>query len=436
MTLRRSEGLWEARRRAAWAARPIFGRARAYLALLCACALCAAPAARAESTPLASARVSAQPLPTRLARALAVPHVNHTRSGAVAVDLVDGGVVFERNPDLALAPASTEKLTLTYALLARLGPIHRIRTDVATAGLIEGATLHGDVVLRGRGDPTLSRAALRRLAAQIRALGVRRIAGGVVGDESFFDARRTAPGWKPSYYLGESPPLSALTVDRGAYRGRVSHMPALAAAASFRDVLRSAGIAVTGRPTTGAAPPDATELAAIVSPPLLQLLRTVNGESDNFTAEILLKHLGAVEGGKGTTAAGAAVVRRTLADAGVPLVGVRIVDGSGLSLLDRLTADALVTLLEAVWEDPLLRPAFLGSLAVAGRSGTMRRRLRTPPAAGRVFAKTGTTRLSSALSGYVGDRYAFAVLQNGPPLSSWWARRAQDRFVTALASSQ
>ena len=107
MTLRRSEGLWEARRRAAWAARPIFGRARAYLALLCACALCAAPAARAESTPLASARVSAQPLPTRLARALAVPHVNHTRSGAVAVDLVDGGVVFERNPDLALAPAST-----------------------------------------------------------------------------------------------------------------------------------------------------------------------------------------------------------------------------------------------------------------------------------------------------------------------------------------
>jgi D-alanyl-D-alanine carboxypeptidase/D-alanyl-D-alanine-endopeptidase (penicillin-binding protein 4) len=118
------------------------------------------------------------------------------------------------------------------------------------------------------------------------------------------------------------------------------------------------------------------------------------------------------------------------------LNGVRIVDGSGLSLLDRLTADALVSLLRAVWEDPFLRPGFLGTLAVSGQSGTLRRRLRTAPAVGQVFAKTGTTSLSSALSGYVAGRYAFAVLQNGPPLSPWWSRRAQDRFVTVLASGQ
>ena len=55
------------------------------------------------------------------------------------------------------------------------------------------------------------------------------------------------------------------------------------------------------------------------------------------------------------------------------------------------------------------------------------------PAAGRVYAKTGTTSISSALAGYVGGRYAFAVLTNGDPVSSWWARRAQDRFVTVLA---
>ena len=89
--------------------------------------------------------------------------------------------------------------------------------------------------------------------------------------------------------------------------------------------------------------------------------------------------------------------------------------------------------LEAAWADPLLRASFVESLAVAGRNGTLERRLRTGPATGRVFAKTGTTSLSSALAGYVANRFAFAVLQNGSPLAPWWARRAQDRFVTVLA---
>ena len=396
------------------------------LALLLALAPAGGPASAAEPA-----------LSARLARALAVPHVVHARSGAVAVDLATGQVVFARNASRALAPASTEKLTLSFALLTSLGPAYRIQTRVLATGTVEGSTLHGSLVLKGYGDPSLSSAGLTRLAEQIRALGLRRVTGPVVGDESFFDTRRTAPGWKSWYYINESPPLSALTVDRVRYGGRVSERPALAAALLFRKALGAAGIATPGGATAGSAAGegDEAQLASIESPPLLDLLRAVNGESDNFTAEILLKHLGAVSGAGGTTRAGAAVVRRRLADARVSLAGVRIVDGSGLSLLDRLTADALVDLLAAAWADPLLRGSFLASLAVAGRSGTLEHRLRAPPVRGQVFAKTGTTSLSSALSGFVAGRYAFAVVQNGPPLSSWWARRAQDRFVTVLASS-
>jgi D-alanyl-D-alanine carboxypeptidase/D-alanyl-D-alanine-endopeptidase (penicillin-binding protein 4) len=381
--------------------------------------------------------LAAEPaLSARLARALAVPHVDHARSGAVAVDLATGEVVFARNASRALAPASTEKLTLSFGLLTSLGPTYRIPTTVLATGAVEGSTLHGSLILEGHGDPSLSRAGLARLARQIRALGLRRITGPIVGDESFFDARRTAPGWKAWYYINESAPLSALTVDRVRYGGRVSERPALAAALLFRDALRAAGIATPGAAREGSAHEgEAAQLASIESPPLLELLRAVNGESDNFTAEILLKHLGAVRGTGGTTAAGAAVVRRRLAEARVSLAGVRIVDGSGLSLLDRVTADALVDLLAAAWADPLLRGSFLASLAVAGRSGTLEHRLRAPPVRGQVFAKTGTTSRASALSGFVAGRYAFAVVQNGPPLSSWWARRAQDRFVTVLASS-
>ena len=86
------------------------------------------------------------------------------------------------------------------------------------------------------------------------------------------------------------------------------------------------------------------------------------------------------------------------------------------------------------WTDPEVRPAFVAALPVAGVNGTLEDRLRTGPARGRVLAKTGTTREASALSGFVRDRYVFAVLQNGNPIPYWWARRAQDRFATVLAS--
>jgi D-alanyl-D-alanine carboxypeptidase/D-alanyl-D-alanine-endopeptidase (penicillin-binding protein 4) len=119
----------------------------------------------------------------------------------------------------------------------------------------------------------------------------------------------------------------------------------------------------------------------------------------------------------------------------VPLARVRIVDGSGLSLLDRMTPAALAQLLEAAWDDPILRRPFVKSLAIAGRNGTLAHRLRTGPARGRVRAKTGTTNGASALSGYVRDRYAFVILQNGNPVPSDRARAEQDRFVTLLAAA-
>jgi len=387
-------------------------------------------------TPAAHARPAAagEPLTARLARALAVPNVNHSRSAALVVDLTTGRVLFARNTRLSLAPASTEKLALSYALLKTVGPAYRIRTQVLAKGFREGSTWYGDLVLRGYGDPTLSSAGLRRLALRIRALGIRRVTGWVYGDESFFDTRRTAPGWKPYFYIRESEPLSALAVDHGRIGGNVSAHPALAAALGFRAILASAGVAVAGPAGLGRAAAEDVQLASTSSPPLLHMLRLVNRESDNFTAELLLKHLGGIDSGRGTTGAGATVVRRVLEASGVPLHGVRIVDGSGLSLLDRQTAESLVGILSAAWADPLLRGSFLASLAVAGRNGTLRGRLRRGPASGNVYAKTGTTALSSALSGYVGGRYVFAVVHNGPPLSAWWCREAQDRFVTVLAS--
>jgi serine-type D-Ala-D-Ala carboxypeptidase/endopeptidase (penicillin-binding protein 4) len=383
-------------------------------------------AAAAEHGDSASLRAS-------LARALHSRYLDPARTGALAVDLRTGEVVFERNPSLSLAPASVEKLTVAFSALRLLGPSFRFRTDVVAGGELVGGTLHGNLYLVGTGDPTLRRSDLGSLARQVARRGVRRVRGGIIADESYYDTRRGAPGWKRSFLGIESRPLSALAL-QGA------RLPSLNSSArvtggAFRAALARVGITVEHATGYGRAPTDLAPLAVDYSESLRDLAKEMDHDSDNFVAEMLLKQLGAVIAGHGSTAAGVSVVRAELRREGISLAGVRLVDASGLSRLDRLTPDALVALLLAAERDPRIRGPFVSSLAVAGVSGTMRDRLERRPARGQVIAKTGTTDEASALAGFVRRRYAFAILQNGAPVAWWPARAAQDRFVNVLARS-
>src|SRR5206468_4635256 len=216
-----------------------------------------------------------------------------------------GSTVFSGHESRSLAPASNEKLGVAYAALATFGPQFRIETDVLGRGEQNGGVWRGSLLLVGHGDPTLSSRGLTSLARQVRAAGIVRVTGGVFGDESFFDARRTAPGWKSWYYVNESPPLSALTVDHAIYRGRISRNPALSAALMFRDALRRAGVSVGGA-GLGVDRGDGVPLASVESPPLSAVLRYMDHASDNFTAELLLKQIGTLVVAPGTSAAGAA----------------------------------------------------------------------------------------------------------------------------------
>jgi D-alanyl-D-alanine carboxypeptidase/D-alanyl-D-alanine-endopeptidase (penicillin-binding protein 4) len=344
-------------------------------------------------------------------------------TAALAVDLETGKAVYAHNASSALLPASNEKLAVTYAALVALGPSFRMRTEVLGDGrLRDGVAWVGDLVLKGFGDPFLDDAGLAALARDLRASGIRRVTGRLLADESYFDSRRGGPGWKPWFVTGESRPLSALGPDGAA-----------ATTKAFRRALRRAGVRVQG--DTKLVRAGGWPLAVRFSPPLDEILRRMDVESDNYLAEMVLKNLGAVVARQGTTGAGASVVRAILAERKIPLAGVRIADGSGLSSLDRLTPKALVTILQRIWADCDLRPAILRILPVAGRDGTLRDRMRRAPARGNVRAKTGTLDNASALSGFVRDRYAFSILVNAPWLSFYAARAAQDRFSTVLAGA-
>jgi D-alanyl-D-alanine carboxypeptidase/D-alanyl-D-alanine-endopeptidase (penicillin-binding protein 4) len=393
----------------------------------------AAVAALIAATTGGHAHAQPPTLASALARALATPGLAPSHTAALAIELESGRVVYQRNAARSLAPASAEKLAVSFAALRLLGPSYRFRTEVAGSGELDGPIWRGDLFLVGFGDPTLRISDLNALAKDVRRWGIRRVVGRVVGDEAHFDAHRAVLGWKPSFVGLESPPLSALAVDDVDVRG--VNGSAAAAAQAFVDALRRRGVRVSGGAAAGREPAEVVPLALDLSEPLAGIVRLMNRESDNFVAEMLLKELGAALGRRGSTAAGAEVVRQALVDAGIPVRGVRIVDGSGLSRLDRFTATALVEILLAGASDPAVRDAFVTSLAVAGVSGTLKRRLDRRATRGRVIAKTGTTSRASALAGFVRRRYVFAILQNGSPVPYWSARAAQDRFVTILARS-
>ncbi len=377
---------------------------------------------------------SAGPLDARLSRALGNSGISWATTGAIVTNLSTGRVVYARGHARSLRPASNQKLVVALAALDELGPSSKIPTHVLGMGARDGNVWRGSLFLKGFGDPTLSSADLVRLAARVRGHGIRRITGSVLGDESAFDRRRLGPGWKPSFFKLECPPLSALIVDRALVNGRTASRPAFEAAKEFKAALRAAGIRVPGKARVGVAPDDAELVTRTHSPRLSWIVQRMNKISDNFYAEMLLKRLGSVTTGRrGTSARGARAAREELADRGVPLTGVRIADGSGLSRDDRITAKALGKLLRSAWQDTRVREAFYASLARAGIDGTLDDRMESGPARDRVRAKTGTTNQSSALSGYVASRFAFAVLQNGSPVPWTPARRSQDRFAQILA---
>ena len=367
-------------------------------------------------------------------------------------DVSTGTLVFARHGATPLRPASNEKLLTSATALARWGPTHRFATDLYEDGSLEpDGVFRGSLYLKGYGDPCLATAAYQRgvlhlrsarladFVSALRRAGIKRIVGRVVGDASYFDARRSVASWH-EVEIDDCGPLSALSVNEGLdSRGSPVTNPALSAATTLTVLVRRAGIPVSRAAATGVTPRKATLLYEDRSAPLARILASMNQRSDDFFAEMLTKGLGAAFEGKGSTAAGVRVERAYARTSGVGHTGMVVADGSGLSYADRETSVDLVRLLTAEARSAEW-PVFYRSLAVAGESGTLSTRMRHTAAQGNLRAKTGTLDVASSLSGYVtaanGHLLAFAILMNGDPFDLEAAQHEQDEIGVALARSR
>lgn len=407
---------------------------RVLVALPAVLAMLACPLPAAAQSPDAA-------LQTALRKAMA-PAGGQT--GALVVDETDGRVVYALRPDVPRVPASNQKLWITATALQRYGAQGTLPTRVFGVGQLQpDGTFRGNLHLRGAGDPTFGSLSFTRraygggattyqLAGSLAAAGIRRVQGSILGDESIFDRRRGPYSSGIAAYVGG--PLSGLSYDRGlssASGAGFQRRPATFAASQLIVALRARGIQVSGPAGEARTPAGARELVRANSLPMSTISRLTNRPSDNYLAEMLIKAMGASFGGSGTTPSGARVVSSHLRGMGI---GARVVDGSGLSRLNRASPRQLVNLLTAMDRSSVAGP-FRDSLAVAGRSGTLASRMRGTTAAGRCRGKTGTLNSVSSLSGYCdtvgGRRLAFSILMNG--VSASGGRALQNAATVAIA---
>ena len=338
-------------------------------------------------------------------------------------------VLFDRKEGKRRKLASNTKLFTTATALHRLGAEARLETTVRARGSVNGnGRLKGDLYLIGDGDPSLGSSELRALAKQVKRAGIRRVKGRVFADDSIFDRKRGVPdsGYGPSPYIA---PLSGLVYGGSTYSGD----PALEAADAFRRYLRKRGVKAGGV-KLGRTPKRVRRrapLASVASPPVGALVEATNEPSNNFFAEMLLKRLVATPSRRGTTKAGTRAVERFARSKG-SRISAR--DGSGLTDDNRAAPRDVVRLLVAMREHRD-GDAFVESLPVAGKEGTVDERMEGTAAAGRCRAKTGTIDGVSALSGYCQaghGRVAFSLLMNGVGDYDA-ARKIQDKMTIKIA---
>ena len=392
----------------------------------------------------------AAPAPTTAgltaALAAAVANPNLGSLGGRVTDAATGQQVWEQRADAQMQPASTNKVLTAAAALLTLDRDARVTTTVRAA---DQTLLPGVVVLVGSGDPVLSAAApgqdtwyrdaarISDLADQVRSSGVKPTA--VQVDISLYSGPDMAPGWDPADIEGgDIAPIQSVMLDAGriqptTFESRRSPTPALDAGRALAVALGVDPARVTFAP----GPAGGRQLASVQSAPLIERLRQMMNASDNVMAETIGREIAAATGRPSSFAGGVDAVVSTLAAAGIDVRGAALVDNSGLSVANLLTAMTLdeVVNFAAGPGHPELRP-LVDLLPIAGGSGTLSDRfIGTDPrsSAGWLRAKTGSLTKVNSLAGIVTDTsgrvLTFAFISNNAGMEG---RTALDALAGTL----
>ena len=361
---------------------------------------------------------------------------------------VNGQVAGGHQSEMTTLPASVIKIVVAAVALENLGEEFRFVTSLE-GRLDPDGVVRGGLRLIGGGDPLLSsdwypasslernpvfhHTSLDSLVEKFIALGVTQIEGDVIGVADRYDTEFFVPSWGQGVAGVEGGPYSALLVNDARVRGDPlrSSDPALGAARELLRLLAERNVPVLGGAVadytrSGLRDPEATDLVRIESAPLRAVVEEILTNSDNNTAEMLLKEIGLQATGEGTRAAGRAAIAVRLNEWGISTERAILDDGSGLSLANLMSCDVVLAVLKRFG----VESALSDGLAIAGRTGTLSQIFVDGPLTGRLRAKTGTLNnppfdrdppAVKGLAGYLpltgGGSIEFSLILNGPTIS-------------------
>ena len=359
-----------------------------------------------------------------------------SESRAWSISVLDdrGQLMADLNGGLARIPASNQKLVSTAFALDRLGPDFRLRTELLRHP-------NGSLELVGEGDPDLSIAEVQRIAMAVLGQGGSREPLASTEPVSLFVREEPRQRWWPNdWHPSDRSYAYGAPITRLALTSNALHMAVMDPVARLQRVLDLAIRRQGGQVQLQLVDHDHQRLATSTSrtvqnstvqnsnvkntsarssvvlhreesAPMHALLSLANTESHNFTAEVLMREAAnSWDPGRASL-----ITTRWLQSQGVPMAGVRIRDGSGLSRGNRLTSRAISTLLWRMAQHPL-HSYYQASMAIAGRRGTLRNKFRGTSLHGRFWGKTGTLSGVRSISGVLetqhGPRYV-SMISNG-----------------------
>ena len=390
------------------------------------------------------------------------PEFRNAQWGVLIVNPRTGDTLYSKNAGKLFMPASNMKIITSAAALTLLGPDYRYRTTFLTDGEVRDSLLDGNLLVIGRGDPTVSdrmrgtaTTVMDALADSLRAHGIRQISGSLARVGNAFPDSIYGYGWEwddlGEYYgagvdeliFNEGMAPTKLrpppdTARDSLYSGPAKN-PAKAYLDAFHDALVRKSIRMDGavRDSIFPTPFKMDTLFVLVSPPLREILPALMKPSQNQIAEILLRTIGLERGGLGTADSARKIVGQQLLAWGVQPDGFVIRDGSGLSDQDLLTPETIVRVLDRIQRDTAFA-AYYNSMPIAGVDGTIDTRMKGTPAEGNVHAKTGTLAKARSLSGYVttadGERLIFSILANNTTTPGSAVTHVADQIAASLAA--
>lgn len=335
--------------------------------------------------------------------------VDASKCSVLVIDLSTGKVTNALNERVPLVPASINKAATIAALLKKSGIDYHYETYVYAGGEISNGVLEGDLLTIGSGDPSLGAEVepkgsniIREITDALLDAGIDSIAGDVTVDKSIFPGPSTPPSWSSgdlsrAYGTG----CHGFNYHRNASGSSSVANPSGVFASELRNAITAAGIKIGNSRHTGSEKNNL--LFKHVSPPIDEIMRSCMMRSDNLYAEAFLRTTALLNGKEGSTTAGAAIETEYWRKKHLPMSGVNIVDGSGLSRSNRMTAEFMAAVLKFMADDV----DFASFFPLAGQEGTLRTFMKDTPLDSYLALKTGSMNGIQCYAGYkLDDDYA------------------------------